>query len=155
MAAGAGLTAAADATLANTIVGKGGGYSSPTTNNWVGCFSTQFTASTKAGATEWTTGSDTAYARVPMGAAGAGWTIGAYVSASGVTFTNTNTLTGPTVAGANQTLFSIGVLDTVGPTGGNVDFFADLSTSLSVNIGATVILPATSPGPPGLLFTLF
>lgn len=157
MAAGAGWTAAADASITRTVVGvSSGSYTSPTTNGlYVGCFSTQFTSSTKAGATEWTTGSDGSYARQQVGAAGANWTIAAYANGAGVVFSNTNTITFPAVTLNNQTLFSVGLVDTVGPTGGNINIFADLSTSVPVNTTQSVVLPSNSPGPAGLQFTTF
>lgn len=133
-----------------------GAYASPTTNGlYVACYSTQFTNSTKAGATEWTTASDGAYARQQVGAAGANWTIAAYSNGSGVVFSNTNTISFPAVTLNNQTLNSIGLVDTVGPTGGNINIFADLSSPVTVNITQAVVLPAASPGPAGLLFTTY
>lgn len=155
MAAGSGLTAASDTGITKFIVGvTTTPYTTPA-NNYVACYTTQFTAATKAGATEWTTASDTAYARQAMGAAGAGWTIAAYASGTGVVWSNTNTITQPAVAGTSQTLFAIGWCDTVGPTGGNIDFFADLGSSQTVNIGVSVVLASNSPGPAGITFTTY
>lgn len=151
MAAGSGLVSAADTSITNTIIGAGSGYTTPT-NNWWALYTTQFTAAAKSGATEWTTALDTApYARQPMGASGAGWTVAAYASGVGVVWKNTNTLTQPAVAGNNQTLFACGWCDTVGPTGGNVDFFIDLGVSQAVNIGTAVILTAST----GAVFTTY
>lgn len=156
--AGSGITAAADLALTRTVVGvTSGAYVTPT-NNWVALYSTQFTAQAKAGATEWTTASDTApYARVAMGAAGAGWTIAAYVSGTGVVFSNTNQITFTAVAGNAQTLYAVGWCDSVGPTGGNVDFFVDLANNaqLSVPITVQVVLKATAGANVGAQFTTF
>ncbi len=143
MAASSGLTAAATGTLVNTIVGLGSGYTTPT-NNWWALFTNQFSAATKAASTgvEWLVGSDTAYARQAMGATGAGWTIVAWATGVGTQFKNTNTLTQPAVTGTAQTLFACGWMDTVGPTGGNCDFFIDLTSSDGVGIGTNVVLTA-------------
>lgn len=114
------------------------------------------TAATKAPATgvEWLTSSDTNYARQALGTGGtntSGWTINAYSNSVGVVFTNFATLTQPAVAGANQQLGSVGFADTVGPTGGNVDLFADLLTVQAVNVGVQVVLTATT----GVSFTTY
>lgn len=149
MAAGSGLTAAADTSITKTIVGvTSGAYSSPS-NNYVALYTTQFTASTKSGATEWSAASDTAYARQAMGATGTGWTIAAYSNGVGVVFTNTNTITQPAVAGTGQTLFAVGFCDAL--TSGNIDFFADLSSSQSVAVGVSVVFTAST----GISFTTY
>lgn len=155
MAAGAGLTAAADASITKTLVGTtSGAYTTPSTNGlYVTLHSTQFTAATKAGGTEWTTASDTApYARVQLGTTPSfGWTIASYSSTNvsgfstpGVLFSNTAQVTFTAVAGNNQTLFSVGFNDGAGPTGGNFNLFADLSASVAVNIGIQVIFAAST-----------
>lgn len=149
MAAGSGLTAAADASLTRTIVGvTASAYVTPT-NNYVALYTTQFTAASKAGATEWTSASDTAYVRQAMGATGAGWTIAAYSSGVGVVWTNTNTITQPAVAGTSQTLFAVGFCDAA--SAGNIDFFADLSASQAVAIGVQVVFTAST----GITFTTY
>jgi hypothetical protein len=152
MAAGSGLTAGADTSITNTIIGAGSGYTTPT-NNWWALFTNQFTAAAKLASTgvEWLVASDSAYARQPMGASGAGWTVAAYASSVGVVWKNTNTLTQPAVTGANQSLFACGWMDTVGPTGGNCDFFIDLGVAQAVNIGTAVILTAST----GAVFTTY
>jgi hypothetical protein len=157
MAAGSGYTATADVSIVNTTIGAGSGYSSPTTNLYVICCTNNFTAATKALSTavEWLVSSDTNYTRQAMGASGGGWTVAAYVNSTGVVFKNTNTITQPAVAGANQTLGAIGFNDAAGPTGGNTNFFIDLATPQAVNIGVQVILAAASPGPAGVSFTLY
>lgn len=154
MAAGSGYTAVADASITRTLVGVvSGAYTTPSTNGmYCALYTTQFTAATKAGATEWTTGSDTAYARQQMGTSPAfGWTIGAYVSGTGVQWNNTGAVTQPAVAGANQTLFSVGWVDIVTLGSGNINFFVDLTTSLSVLIGIQVVLAASN----GAIFTTY
>ena len=149
MAAGSGLTAAADASLTRTIAGvTSGAYSTPA-NNWVACYTTQFTAAAKAGATEWLAASDTAYARQAMGATGTGWTIAAYSSGVGVVWNNTNTITQPAVTGTAQTLSAIGFCDAL--TVGNINFFSDLASSASVGLGVQVILSAGT----GVVYTTY
>lgn len=149
MAAGSGLTAAADASITRTIVGvSSGAYAAPA-NNYCALYTTQFTASTKTGATEWLAASDTNYARQAMGAAGIGWTIAAYSNGVGVVWNNTNTITQPGVAGSVQTLFAVGFCDAL--TAGNIDFFVDLGTSQSVGIGVNVVLAAGT----GVTFTTY
>jgi hypothetical protein len=156
MAAGSGLSAAADLTITNTIIAlatnkyQDAGNDAGTGANWWALYTTQFTAATKAGATEWLAASDTApYARQPMGAAGVGWTVTAYASGVGVVWKNTNTLTQPAVLGAGQTLFAIGFCNAV--TAGVVDTFIDLGASQAVNIGTAVILTAAT----GAVFTTY
>ena len=158
MAAGSGLTAAADLTITNTLIAlatnkyQDAGNDAGTGANWWSIYTTQFTLALKAGATEWTTALDTTpYARQAMGAAGIGWTVAAYASSTGVVWKNTNTLTQPAVAGNNQTLFAVGFCNTIGPTGGVVDLFIDLGVSQAVNIGTAVILTAAT----GAVFTTF
>jgi hypothetical protein len=154
MAAGSGLTAAVDLTLTRTIVGATSPYTSPSGGAmWCSLYSTQFTAATKAGATEWTTGSDTNYARQALGTGGtntSGWTINAYASGTGVVITNFATLTQPAPS-SSQTLNAVGFCDTVGPTGGNIDLFADLPSPQTVNTGVQVIIAATT----GAVFTIY
>jgi hypothetical protein len=158
MAAGSGFTAAADASLVNTITGiTTGAYPIPS-GLWCALYTNNFTAAAKSPTTgvEWLTSSDTAYARQSMGASPtASWTITAYASSTGVVFKNTNTITQPGVAGTAQTLGALGFCDTVGPTGGNVDFFIDLATAQPVGLTVQVILAAASPGPAGVTFTLY
>lgn len=150
MAAGSGLTAAADLSITNTLVALASGTYGTTGGNWWACYTTQFTAATKTGATEWLAASDTApYARQAMGAAGVGWTIAAYASSTGVVWKNTNTLTQPAVAGTGQTLFACGWCDAL--TSGNIDYFIDLAASQAVNIGTAVILTAST----GAVFTTY
>jgi len=153
-AAGNGLTAQTDGSITNTLIGKAGGYTSPT-NNWVGCFTGNFTAAAKSAATavEWLVANDGAYARQAMGASGAGWTVNAYLSGTGVVWTNTNTITQPAVTLNAQTLGAIGLMDSVGPTGGNANFFIDVASPLSVAVGVNVIL--SGGGSPGLTFTTY
>lgn len=157
MAAGAGLTATVDGTLTRTIVGATGGYTAPSGGAmWCSLYTNNMTASTKSPATgvEWLTSSDTAYVRQALGTTGtgtSGWTIAAYANGTGVVITNIITLTQPAVAGTAQTLGSVGFVDTVGPTGGNVDLFADLATPQSVGIGVQVILSAGT----GATFTIY
>ena len=151
MAAGSGLTATADASLTRTIVGvTSGAYSTPA-NNYVALYTNNMTASTKSPTTgvEWLASSDTNYARQAMGATGTGWTIAAYANGTGVVWNNSNTITQPAVAGTLQTLGSVGFCDAL--TAGNVDFFADLSTPVSVAVGVQVILSATT----GAVFTTY
>ncbi len=153
-APGSGLTAAADLSLTYTMIGfTTGPYVTPT-NNWWALFTNQFTAAAKSAATgvEWLTSSDTApYARQAMGAGGTGWTVTAYASSTGVVWKNTNTLTQPAVAGTSQTLFACGWMDSVGPTGGNCNFFIDLVASDGVGIGTNVVLTALT----GAIFTTY
>jgi hypothetical protein len=149
MAAGSGLTAAADSSLTLTIQGvTASAYTTPTNNYWA-CYTTQFTASTKSGATEWLVANDGAYARQAMGATGAGWTTAAYANGVGVVWKNTNQLTQPAVTLNNQTLFACGWCDAL--TSGNIDFFIDLGASQAVNIGTAVILTALT----GAVFTTY
>jgi hypothetical protein len=157
MAAGSGLTAVADTSITNTLTGTTGGFASPTTNLYVGCATNNLTASTKSITTgvEWLVASDTAYVRQAMGANGAGWTIAAYVNGTGVVWKNVNTITQPAVAGAGQTLGAVFWNDGVGPTGGNFVYFADLASPVSVAIGISVVLAASSPGPAGITFTTY
>jgi hypothetical protein len=146
---GSGLTASSDLTLARKIIGvTTGAYVIPANNYWA-LYTTQFTAAAKAGATEWLAASDTAYVRQAMGTAGIGWTIAAYASGTGVVWSNTNTLTQPAVAGTAQTLFACGWCDAL--VAGNIDFFIDLATSVSVGIGTQVVLTAST----GAIFTLY
>lgn len=152
-AAGSGLTAAADLTISKTIIGASGGYSSPT-NNWVACYNTQFTAAAKAGATEWTTASDTNYARQAMGASGAGWTVNAYSSGVGVLWTNINQITQPAPS-STQTLNALGWCDSVGPTGGNINFFCDTASPLTINTGVNVVIVAYAGAGTGAAFTTY
>src|SRR5208282_175533 len=156
MAAGSGLTAAAVLAVTNTLIAlaTGGktqaGSATGTAGNWGRFHTTQFTASAKAGATEWLASSDTApYARQPMGAAGVGWTVTAYAAGTGVVWKNTNTLTQPAVAGTGQTLFACGWCNAL--TAGVVDFFIDLGTSQPVNVASAVILTAAT----GAVFTTY
>lgn len=158
MAAGSGLTAQTDLSLTKTLVGVSSGAYSPPANNWVALFTTQFTAAAKAGATEWLVSSDTTpYARQPQGAAGSGWTINAYTSGTGVFWTSNAQTTQPAVQGNAQTLYAVGWCDSVGPTGGNVNFFADLPTGSSqpVAIGQQVIIAVYSGPGTGASFTTF
>jgi hypothetical protein len=84
-----------------------------------------------------------------MGATGAGWTIAAYANGTGVVWNNTNTITQPAVAGTGQTLFAVGFCDAL--TVGNIDFFADLASSVAVAVGVQVILSAST----GAVFTTY
>lgn len=150
MAAGSGLTAAADLTVARTLVAQASGYSA-TGANWVALFTTQFTAAAKAGATEWSSASDTTYARQAMGASGAGWTMGSYVSATGVAFNNTNQIQFPAVATTAQNLYSTGFCDAL--TAGNIQLFSDLPgvSATPVAIGIQVQYNATTD----IIFTVY
>jgi hypothetical protein len=142
MAAGNGLTAALDTATMKLLLGVASpGYSSPTTNGlYISLWTTQFTTS-KAGATEWTTTSDTApYARVNVTTTG--WTIAAFVTGTGVVASNTNQLAFTAVAGNAQTLFSVGLNDAL--TAGNVVWMADLASSSSVAIGIIVQFNAST-----------
>lgn len=156
MAAGSGLTAAADASITLTLVGTtSGAYATPSTNGlYCALYTTQFTAATKAGATEWSSGSDTNYARQQVGTTPSfGWTVNAYASGTGVLFTNTATITQPAVAGTGQTLFSFGFCSAL--TAGTIALFADLASSQVVNVGVQVIIAAyTTPGT-GAAFTSY
>ena len=143
MAAGQGLTAVADLAIVNTIIAKSGQYGSSTGgnttgSNWIGLSSTQLTTTKAiANATEWTAASDTApYARVAMGASGAGWTLTAFVANTGVQINNTNQLQFLGVAGTAQTLNSVLFCDAL--TAGNIDWFYDLSSPQAVAIGIVV-----------------
>ena len=89
--------------------------------------------------------------KTTLTSAGAGWTVTAYASGTGVVWNNTNTLTQPAVAGTAQTLYSCGWCDTVGPTGGNINFFIDLGSSDGVGIGTNVVLTALT----GAIFTTY
>jgi hypothetical protein len=155
MAAGSGLTAAADLTVTNTLIAlatnkyQDAGNDAGTGGNWWACYTTQFTASTKSGATEWLVANDGAYARQPMGAAGVGWTVTAYANGTGVVWKNTNQLTQPAVTSNNQTLFACGWCNAL--TAGVVDYFIDLGVSQAVNIGTAVILTAAT----GAVFTTY
>lgn len=158
MAAGSGLTAVVDASITRTLVGAAAGtYAAPALGAmWCSLYTNNMTASLKSPATgvEWLTSSDTNYARQPLGTGGtntSGWTINAYSNGVGVVFTNFATLTQPAVAGAQQFLGSVGFADTVGPTGGNIDLFADLNTVQTVNVGVQVVLTATT----GVSFTTY
>jgi len=148
MAAGSGLTAAADLTVARTLVAQASGYSA-TGANWVALYTTQFTAAAKAGATEWTSASDTSYARQAMGASGAGWTMGAYVSATGVAFNNNAQVQFPAVSGNAQTLFSVGFCDAL--TSGNIQLFSDLANSNAVALNVNVQFNANTD----IVFTIY
>jgi len=148
---GFGLTATSDLSLTKTIVGvTSGAYTTPS-NNYLACFSTQFTNGAKAGATEWATSSNPSYARVAMGATGTGWTIAAYASGVGVVWNNTNTLLVPAVQSNNQTLYAIAFCDSATIGAGNIDFFIDMPNSgqLTVLVGLNVVLPAGT----GAVFT--
>jgi hypothetical protein len=147
---GSGLTAATDSSITKYVVGvTSGAYSTPA-NNYVALYSNQFTSSTKAGATEWSSASDTTYARQAMGATGSGWTIAAYVNGTGVVWSNTNAINFPAVASNAQTLYSIGFCDAL--TVGNINFFCDLANSgqLTVPIGFNVFILAGT----GAVFTI-
>lgn len=161
MAAGSGLTAAVDLTLTKTIVGATGGYTAPSAGAmWVALFTNNFTAAAKSPTTgvEWLTSSDTNYARQSMGTGGtgtSGWTINAYASGTGVLFTNFAATTQPAVAGTAQQLGAVGFADTVGPTGGNIDLFADLATPQAVAVGVQVIIAAYTGAGTGAAFTTY
>jgi len=152
-APGDGLTAATDLSLTYYIVGATTGSYTPPGNNYIACYSSQFTNGIKAGATEWSTLSNTTYARQAMGANGTGWTIGAYVNGTGVAWTNTNLIYFPKVASNAQTLYSVAGCDALIAGTGNVNFFCDLPNSgqLSVPIGINVVLPAST----GLAFLTY
>jgi hypothetical protein len=155
MAAGSGLTAGVDTGITNTLIALASSKyqdTSTTGGNWWGCCTNQFTAAAKtlATAVEWLVASDTAYARQPMGAAGIGWTVAAYVASTGVVWKNTNTLTQPAVLGANQSLFSCSWHDQLA-VGGNCQYFIDLAAAQAVNIGTAVILTALT----GAVFTTY
>ena len=132
-----GLTAYGDTAIVKTLIAlatnkfqdSGGGA------NWIALYSTVFGAATKAGATEWTSGSDTTYARIAVGAAGVGWTITAWAS-TGTVFQNTSQLAFAAVATTAQSLFSVGFCDAL--TAGNVAWFADLAAMQAVAIGIIV-----------------
>jgi hypothetical protein len=155
MAAGSGLTATADNLAAITFVAKTGGFStgSPATStgaNWVSLYTNQGTAASKAPSSEWTSASDTSYARQAMGAAGAGWTIGAYVSATGVAFNNNAQVQFPAVSGNAQTLNCVGFCDAI--TAGNIILFSDTSTAnIGVALGVNVQFNATTD----IVFTVY
>lgn len=158
MAAGSGLTATVDASITRTLVGAASGtYVLPVSGAmWCSLYTNNFTASTKSPATgvEWLTSSDTNYVRQSLGTGGtntSGWTINAYSNGVGVVFTNFATLTQPAVAGTAQTLGAVGFVDSAGPTGGNVDLFADLLTPQTVNTSVQVVLTATT----GVSFTTY
>ena len=154
MAAGSGFSAAADASITRTLVGvTSGAYTTPSTNGmYAACYSTQFTAAAKAGATEWTTASDGSYARQQMGVSTAfGWSIAAYVNSTGVVWSNSNTITFPAVTLNSQTLFALGWVDVVTLGSGNINFFYDLTASLSVNIASSVVLSGST----GAVFTTY
>jgi hypothetical protein len=144
-----GLTAYGDTAIVKTLIAlatnkfqdSGGGA------NWIALYSTAFTVATKAGATEWTVGSDTAYARVAVGAAGIGWTIVAWAS-TGTVFNNTSQLAFAAVTGTAQTLFSVGFCDAI--TTGNVAWFADLASLQAVALGIIVQFNAATD----IIFTL-
>jgi len=155
MAAGSGFTAAVDLTITKTLVGAASGTFTPPSGGamWCSLYSTQFTAAAKAGATEWTTGSNTNYARQSLGTGGtatSGWTINAYSSGTGVVFTNFATLTQPAPS-SSQTLNAFGFCDSAGPTGGNIVIFADSASPQTVNTGVQVIIAATT----GAVFTTY
>ena len=149
MAAGNGLTAYGDTAIVKTLIAlatnkfqdSGGGA------NWIALYATQFTVAAKAGATEWTSGSDTSYARVAVGAAGVGWTIVAW-AATGTVFNNTSQLAFAAVSGTAQTLFSVGFCDAL--TAGNIAWFADLASSQAVALGIIVQFNAATD----IIFTL-
>jgi hypothetical protein len=151
-APGSGLTAAADATISNTLLAKSGGYSG-TGANWCALYTTQFTAAAKAGATEWTSGSDGSYARQAMGASGAGWTVNAYVSATGCVFWNNTTFNFPAVTSNAQTLFSVAFCDAL--TSGNIQIFSDLAASDAVAIGIQVQFNTTGSQTSDIAFTVY
>jgi hypothetical protein len=157
MAAGSGLTATADLTITNTLIALAtstySSFGGVAGGNWWACYTNNFTAAAKLASTavEWTTASDTNYARQAMGAAGVGWTVTAYASGTGVVWKNTNTLTQPAVAGTSQTLGACGWCDTIGPTGGNSVFFIDLASTDGVGIGTNVVLTALT----GAIFTTY
>jgi|SRR5271165_590546 len=164
MAAGSGLTAAADTIATKTVTGQAGGFStgtpaSSTGANWVSLYTTQFSAAAKAGATEWLVASDGAYARQPMGATGAGWTINAYVSATGVQFFNNNSLANPLAFPAvtlnAQNLYSVGFCDAI--TAGNIILFSDLpgGAATPVSIGIQVQFNTTGSITSDIVFTTY
>ena len=149
---GSGLTAAADASIVKYTVGVVSGAYTVPTNLFLALFSTQFTNGAKAGATEWTTSSDPAYARTVMGAnPTASWTIAAYASGTGVVFKNTNGIAAPTVTTNNQTCYSLGfcLASTVGVT--DIQLYIDMpnNSALIIDIGYFVYLPALT----GAIFT--
>jgi len=149
---GSGLTATADASITKYVVGVTSGAYVPPTNLYLACFSSQFSNGPKAGATEWTTSSNPAYARTVMGAnPTASWTIAAYASGTGVVFKNTNAVSGPAVTGNNQSCYSLGfcLASTVGVT--DIQLFIDMPNdiALSIPIGFYVYLPALT----GAIFT--
>lgn len=139
---GYGLTAATDASIVRTLLGVSSGSYSVPANNYFACYSTQFTNAAKAGATEWSNSVNTNYARVAMGAGGAGWSIAAYANGQGVIWSNLNNVISPTVIGANQAFYGLGFCDSGTIGGGNVNFFIDLLTQLTIAIGQCVLLPA-------------
>jgi hypothetical protein len=148
MAAGSGWTAAADLTIARTTVAQASGYSA-TGANWVGLFTNQGTAASKTPSAEWTSASDGTYARQAMGASGAGWTMGAYVSATGVAFNNLNQIQFPGVTLNAQNLFCVGFFDAL--TSGNCQLFADLAASVPVGLTIQVQFNATTD----IIFTIY
>jgi hypothetical protein len=148
---GNGLTAVADSAITKTVLGvTSGAYTTPT-NNYVALYNTQFTSSSKAGGTEWTSSSDGSYARQAMGATGTGWTIAAYANGTGVIWKNSNPINFPAVTLNAQTLYAIGFCDAL--TAGNINFFVDLANNgqLSVPIGISVVFPALT----GAVFTTY
>src|SRR6266403_3634614 len=146
MAAGNGVTSVKDTEVAKQIIALASGkYSdnSAAGANWIGLSSTHVTTTKVAGNfTEWTSGSDGSYARIAMGAAGVGWTIAAFVTGTGVVLSNTSQLAFAAVTSNAQTLFSVGFFDAL--TVGNLDWFADLSSSQAVAIGIIVQFNAST-----------
>lgn len=148
---GSGLTADADTKITNTVVGVTTGAYPVPSNNYAALYSTQFTAQAKAGATEFTTSGYSTYARQAMGASAAGWTIAAYASGTGVVWKNTNAIIFPAVpsSGTPQPFFSLGWCDAL--TAGNIDFFVDSASSVTIPLGISVYLSAST----GAVFTTY
>jgi hypothetical protein len=133
--AGQGLTSAQDLTLANTILGIASPYTSPSTNGiYLGTSNTQVTT-TKVAAnfTEWLIASDTNYARSNISITG--WTLTAFATGVGVIYNNTAQIQMATVAGAGQTLQSVGAWSAL--TSGTLLWFFDV-ISVGVAVGIFV-----------------
>jgi hypothetical protein len=146
MAAGNGLTSVKDTEITKQLIATAAGKFSDNSAagaNWIGLSSTQVTT-TKVAAnfTEWTSGSDGSYARIAMGAAGAGWSLAAFVTGTGVVMSNTSQLAFAAVTSNAQTLFSVGFFDAL--TSGILDWFADLGSSQAVAIGIIVQFNAST-----------
>jgi hypothetical protein len=89
-----------------------------------------------------------------MGASGAGWTVNAYVSATGCVFWNNTTFNFPAVTSNAQVLQCVGFCDAL--TSGNIQLFSDLPTpGDNVAIGIQVQFNTTGSATSDIAFTVY